>query len=156
MNLSKEDCRQKTKPGLKGQTVVEAAVAIGIILLIVAALVGVGIGALRSATLSKNRSRATAYAQEAMEAIRSIRDRSFTTLATCCGTPPCGPCVLSRTDSQWGCASGSGELLENIFTRSFSIDEVTTGQLEIAVSVSWTDSAGDHTVNLVSYLTDWR
>lgn len=148
----------------RGQSVVEAAVAIGIILLIVTALVGMGIGALRSATLSKNRSRAIAYSQEAMEAIRSIRDRDYNelagnALAGCCGGPPCtpcGPCELSQTDSRWECASGSGEILEGIFTRSFSINELAVGRLKITVSVGWSDSGGDHTVVLDSYLTDWR
>lgn len=144
----------------KGQSIIEAAVAIAIASLIITALVGLGIGALRSATISKNRSMATSYAQEAMEATRSIRDRGFSGLAACCGDPctptPCSPCELYQVDSQWRCRSGSGETLEGIFTRSFSIYEESTGQLKITVIVGWTDSAGDHQVVLDSYLTDWR
>ena len=142
----------------KGQSIIEAAVAIAIASLIITALVGLGIGALRSAAVSKNRSMATSYAQEAMEAIRSIRDRGFSGLATCCGDSctPCSPCELYQVGSQWECRSDSGETLDSIFTRSFSIYKESTGQLKITVIVGWTDSAGDHQVVLDSYLTNWR
>jgi len=147
----------------KGQSIIEAAVAIAVGSLIVTALVGLGIGALRSAAVSKNRSLATSYAQEAMEAIRSIRDRGYSGLAECCEvsdpcTPdtPCDPCELDPPGSQWECSSGPGETLDSIFTRRFSIYEESTGQLKISVSVEWTDSAGYHQVVLDSYLTDWR
>lgn len=141
----------------KGQTIVEAAVAIAIASLVITALVGLGIGALRSATVSKNRSLATSYAQEAVEAIRSIRDRNFSDFVTCSdGTPY----RLIRSGSQWGCQKDSGaETLDSIFTRSFTSSEeppLDSGQFHVQVNVTWTDSAGNHTVTLDTYLTNWR
>lgn len=148
----------------RGQSVVEAAVAIAITLFVITALVGLGVAALRSATISKNRAMAASYAQEAMEAIRSIRDRSFSDFDNCkdSGTRY----QLTQTDSQWGCTLGEENPLPNdpagIFWRSFTSTEnpadlnCNLGCYLVEVRVRWADSAGNHEVILDSYLTDWR
>ena len=66
----------------KGQSLVEAVVAITIAILIITGLVTLAVSAVRSATLSRNRSLAVQSAQEGTEALRSIRDRGFSNLAT--------------------------------------------------------------------------
>lgn len=133
----------------QGQTLVEALVAIAITIMAATALVGLGVGAIRSATISKNRSQATSYAQEAMEAIRSIRDRGYGNLSTG------GPYKLDWKGTYWGYVNGT-ETLDTLFTRYFTITQIDVGKLHISTYVSWTDSAGNHTLTLDTYLTNWR
>ena len=134
----------------RGQSLIEALAAIAVTMLVVTSLVGLGVSAIRSATVSRNRALAVAYAQEAMEAIRSIRDRGYGELSACSGTRK-----LFWSGSRWECQSGA-ETLDSIFTRSFTASEVTPGKLQVAVRVTWIDNAGSHTMNLDSYLTNWR
>lgn len=143
----------KAKPPLrarKGQSLVEAVVAVAVAALVVTALVVLAIGAVRSATAARNRSLAVQYAQEEMEAVRSIRDRSFTELP-----PVGGPYQVFWSGTQWSW-SGGVQTLDSIFKRQFKVTEETTGKLVIAVTVSWTDTTGDHNIDLLTYLTDWR
>jgi len=42
------------------------------------------------------------------------------------------------------------------YTRSFTPEQISAGKLKILLSVAWADSAGDHTVDLTTYLTDWQ
>lgn len=136
-------------PVRKGQSLVEAIVAIGITVLVITGLVVLAVGAVRSATVSRNRALAVQYAQEGMEALRSIRDRSFAEL------PVGGTNRLVWTGSEWSTLAGT-ESLETLFTRSFTSESVSSGKLKIALTVAWADSAGSHTVDLTTYLTDWQ
>lgn len=137
------------KHSRKGQSLVEAIAAIAMVALVATALVGLSVGALRTSTISRNRSRAVSYAQEGMEAIRSIRDRNYNELPT--GT---GSYKLFWAGDHWEAQLGT-EILGG-FNRSFTVSQVGTGKLWIKLSVQWKDSLGDQSVVLNSYLTDWR
>lgn len=136
--------------GRQGQSLVEAMAAVAVTFLVVTALVVLAIGAVRSATASRNQSQAVQYVQEGIEAVRSIRDRSFLALP-----PVGGPYQLVWTGTRWDWAGGE-QTLSTIFKRSFTMSEETTGKLVVALSVSWIDSTGNHKIDLVTYLTDWR
>jgi len=125
-------------------------VAVAITILVITALVVLAVGAVRSATLSRNRSLAVQYAQEGMEAVRSIRDRSFPALP-----PVGGPYQIAWTGTEWSWAGGEQDL-DSIFKRGFTVTEETSGKLVIILFVNWTDSGGDHRLDLTTYLTDWR
>ena len=141
---------EKFMSSRRGQSLIEALAAIAVTMLVVTSLVGLGVSAIRSATVSRNRASAVSYAQEGMEAIRSIRDRGYGELSSCSGTRK-----VYWSGSRWECQSGA-ETLDSIFTRSFTASEVTPGKLQVAVRVTWIDNAGSHTMNLDSYLTNWR
>src|SRR3972149_11412778 len=100
------------KRTLSGQSLVEAVVAIGIALIVVTGLVVLAVGAVRSATLSRNRSVAVQYAQEGLEALRSVRDRDFTEL------PDSGTSKLFWDGSQWNVLTGSETI--GLYSRSFT------------------------------------
>ena len=135
----------------RGQTLVEAVAAIALTIIVTTSLVGLGVGAIRSATVARNRSKATAYAQEAIEALRSIRDRSYAELASC-GS---GSYRIIWSSSQWSCQSGTEDL--DPFTRSFAVINLDSGKrLRVAVTVGWRDIAGDHNIVLYAYFTNWR
>ncbi len=132
----------------RGQSLVEAIAAIGITVLVVTGLVVLAVGAVHSATLAKNRSLAVQYAQEGMEALRSVRDRRFLDL------PTGGPNQVFWTLSEWSTSTGSETI--GFYTRGFTSTPISAGKLKIAMTVAWTDSAGAHAVVLTTYLTDWR
>lgn len=132
----------------KGQSLVEAIVAIGITVLVILGLVVLAVGAVRSATLVRNRSLAVQYAQEGMEALRSVRDRNFAEL------PTSGVNRVVWTGSEWSTLAGT-EVLDS-FTRSFTSTQVSPGKLRVVMTVAWTDSAGAHTIDLTTYLTNWQ
>ncbi|OGC38001.1 hypothetical protein A2155_01905 [candidate division WWE3 bacterium RBG_16_52_45] len=132
----------------KGQSLVEAVVAIGIALIVVTGLVVLAVGAVRSATLSRNRSVAVQYAQEGLEALRSVRDRDFTDL------PDSGTNKLFWDGSQWNAISGSEAI--DLYSRSFTSSLISPGKIKIVMTVGWADSAGSHTLDLTTYLTDWQ
>jgi len=132
----------------RGQSLVEAIVAIGITILVITGLVVLAVGAVRSATLSRNRSVAVQYAQEGIEALRSVRDRNFAEV------PTSGTNRVVWTGSEWSVLAGTETI--GSYTRSFTSTQVSPGKLKIAMTVAWTDSAGNHTVDLTTYLTDWQ
>ena len=138
---------RNSKPG---QSLVEAMVAIAVAVLIITALVGLAIGAVRSANAAKNRSLAVAYAQEGIEAVRSIRDRSFSELPSAGG-----PYQLVWTGTEWNWSLGE-QTLDTIFSRGFTVTIESAGKMIVVLSVAWSDSTGDHSVDLTSYITDWR
>lgn len=139
--------------GKKGQTLLEVVTAVVLVTLVLTALVGLAVAAVRSATVSRNRVVATSYAQEGLEALRSIRDRSFSELYACRG----GMSVLIP-GPPWSCQANSPtpEVL-GIFQRSFILTQpAEAGKLKVAMHVIWTDNAGIHDVLIPSWLTDWR
>jgi Tfp pilus assembly protein PilV len=151
--LTQESCvSQPPIPNYKsGQTLIEALAAIALMMLIVTALVGVGIRAIHTASVARNKAAAAAYAQEGMEALRSIRDRGFGELTSCSADPS----QISWSGSQWTCQAGE-ESLEELYQRSFALITVSATKVRADVNISWHDQAGDHTTTVTSYFTDWR
>lgn len=122
----------------KGQSLIEAIAAIALVILVVTALVGLAVGALQTASVSRNRSHAVAYAQEGMEKVRASRDQNdWATFTSGCQSPPGLPSLPPPFDRLVTC-TGSGN------TR------------RITVRVSWTDALGNQSVDLDTYLTNWR
>ena len=123
----------------KGQTLVEVLAGLGLILIVVTALVGMGIVALKASTSARNRTVAVKLASEGMEIARSVRDQ---------GT---FDDVVSVTDPL--ITVGSVD-----FTREtvVSVDPLDEGKKLVVVTVSWPESSGTKTASVTSYLTDWR
>lgn len=62
---------------MKGETLVEVLVALGIITVVASALMGVVITSMGNTRFSKNQNLATQYSQEGMEIMRRIRDNNY-------------------------------------------------------------------------------
>ena len=60
-----------------GQTLVETVIASGIAVMVLVTLVAGVTVSLRNVQFARNKAQATKYAQEASEAVRSIRDRDW-------------------------------------------------------------------------------
>ena len=126
----------------KGQTLVEVLAGLGLILIVVTALIGMGVVALKASTSARNRTVAAKLANEGMEIARSVRDQnSLADVDT-------GTAELSGDDTTVGSVT---------FTRTWDISDVVVGEKKkITVEVSWPESSGTKTSSVTSYLTDWR
>lgn len=146
--------KRKIGSSKSGQTLIEAIAAVGITVIIASSLMALGVATIRSATVSRNRSQAVSYAQEGIEAVRSIRDRSYSELSACIGA---GGVVWSVSQSRWNCRASS--VVTDIFTRSLTValsNPPDPGSVSVTVQVAWDDGAGHHDLELDTLLTDWR
>jgi len=127
----------KSLKNQKGQTLVEVLAGLGLILIVVTALIGMGIVALKASTSARNRTVAAKLANEGMEIARSKRDQDG--LST----------VVDVSDDV------------TVGSVTFTRERVVSGpdptkKKTIVVTVSWPESSGTKTASVTSYLTDWR
>lgn len=159
----------------KGQSLLEIVIALGLALIISTGLIITTVNGLKNSQFSKNQAQATKYAQEAIDQVRTIRDRDYTV----CGPSnidrfsdlwPVGVCSVacsynlkkSSTDGYcpgdksspiWLKDSSSPETIGN-FKRQILIDTFALNQKRVTVNVSWTDISGFHQSQLVTILAD--
>lgn len=137
----------------KGQTLVEVVVVIGVVVLLVTGLIAGTTTSLKSAQSGRIRSQAVSYAQEAIESVRSIRDRSWSTFmeysgSYCLGSdlifnPSPGTCSVNITGG------------ENSFTRSVNFNWQDP-KMVITATVSFVEGESTRNVVLETYLTQWK
>lgn len=169
-------------PKQSGQSLIEVLIALTLAGLVVVALVILVLSGLKNAQFAQNQAKATKYAQEVLEQIKTTRDRdeviSFSELvapnnkfsdlfgvnmsALC--TNPAGSCFFQITNTspylrQVFYPSLDQDLGDGL-SRQIIFTDKNTGtppsyQIEktITVKVKWTDSSGDHESNLQTILT---
>jgi len=123
----------------RGQSLVEVVLALGVAVVVILALVKTTVVSMRNANFAKNEALATKYAQEAIESVRLLRDRSDweTFTSDNCKNPPgldTLPSPFSRTITCTG-------------------DENTR---DVTAKIEWTDSTGTHETKLETKLTNWK
>ncbi len=137
----------------KGQTLVEAVVVIGVVVLLVTGLIAGTTAALRSAQSGRTRTQAISLAQEGMEIVRGVRDSNWTTFQAYAG--------LYCVGSDHALALGVGSCNPNIetseatFTRSVTFNWQDP-KMVVTVSVSYTEGEGQKDVTLTTYFTQWK
>jgi len=124
----------------RGQTLIEVVAGIGLLVIVVTALIGMGIVALKTSTSARNRTVAAKLASEGMEIARSVRDQS-------------GLDAVVSIPAQDIDVDGDGD---TDFTRQTDVSLVAAGKKQVTVAVSWPESSGTKSVSVTSYLTDWR
>ena len=162
---------------MKGQSLLEMVIALGIILAVISTLAIVTLNSMQNSQFSKNQVQATKLAQDGIDKVRSIKSRNYTV----CGLTPTGKwndffttksCPTSadcryiiRTTSACGGtdpvslnASGTAEqvTLDGVnFQRTVTIVdfEGVLNRKEVTVAVAWTDISGTHNSKLVTVLT---
>ena len=128
----------KKKIGNQGQTIVEAIVVLGIVVLLVTGLIAGTTSSLRSVQAGRTRSQALKYAEEGIEVVRNLRNNegwsTFTGYA--------GSHFLDTS-------------LDETFKREvdLTLDGTT---MTVVVTVSYTDGSETKNVTLTSYFTDWK
>jgi hypothetical protein len=149
----------------KGLSIVEAILAIFIILIVVTSTTTAILGGLSMNRLASEQSKATYLASEGLEATKSIRDRGWNFIVS-------GTYGLSPSGNIWNFSGTSDIDTTNRFTRkieifpikrdsSFNILPIGTGSLdpytfEINSTVTWNfNSTRQNSVILTTYLTNW-
>lgn len=133
-----------------GQSLIEALIAMSAAVLIIGGLLVAVTVSIKSAQFSRNQTLATKYANEGMEAVRSIRDRSWALLVY-------GNYGL-QVSGQWSFASNPDTPAVG-FTRVVKVEDVApvdANKKKVTVTVSWSDASGTHKSELVSYFTKWQ
>jgi hypothetical protein len=135
----------KYKITQSGFSLVEILVATSVFLI---SIMNVNVNTEKQLKRSVNSERATALAEEGLEATRNIRDESFENLID-------GTYGLIASSTQW-VLEGSSDVTD-IFTREIVINTIDTNQKKIETIVTWDDQIGlNNSVTLQTYLTNWQ
>jgi len=131
----------------KGFSVVEIIIAAAVLAVFISGLVSAYVSFGRQIRTSGHKQQAAVLAEEAIEAVRNIRDSAFSNLTD-------GTYGLATTTNQWQ-FSGSSDIT-GIFTRATTISTVSSNQKQITSTVSWQDYGNSRTVSESAYLTNWQ
>lgn len=129
-----------------GFSPVEALLAATIFGFVVTALAGAIIYGRSSTASSGERARATALAEEGIEATRNIRDAAFANLTN-------GTFGIAQSGGVWT-LSGSSDT-SGIFTRQVTIGTVDSTRKSVTSTVSWSLGSNAYQVSTNSRLTNW-
>jgi len=142
-----------------GQTLVEAIVVIGMVMLLVTGLISGTTASLKSSQSGKARSDATKSAQDGMEIIRLIRDNNWTTVTS--HANGLTYCLESDGTIIGGSCDGNIKTVDTKLTRTVvftwlpdNINPNTT--IDVHVTVSYQEGESTKTVSLDTYLTQWK
>ena len=140
---------------MKGQSLVEFIVAVGILVIVAGGGTIAIIGSLAANQRSKARIQALGYVNEGMEAAKSIRNQDWENLAV-------GTYGLDDSAGYWSLTS-SPELIGDRYSRTITIEDAQIGEdssgetKKITSSVTWSDTPSE-TKEVTSniYLSNWR
>lgn len=136
-----------------GQTLVEAVVVVGIVVLLVTGLIAGTTVSLRSVQSGRARSQAVSLAQEGLELVRAIRDESWNTFDGLNGMY----CVGEDREL----VATAGSCTPNIvgaqgdFTRSLYFDWQNPKMI-VTSTVSFVEAQTIRDVTLTTYFTQWK
>lgn len=137
------------RPAQRGQTLFELIIAIGIGVIIVTAIVQLVTISVRNASFSKNKNEATRLAQQALEWLRTEKEKDWAVFYSRTGNPAywCLP-TLAWTAGQ--CGSGQTISGSTIFIRQATLDQenidgdADNDDIVAVVTVSWTEGGKTH------------
>lgn len=129
-----------------GFSVVEVLLAATLFAMLATAIVGALVYGQQATTFAGERVRANAIASEGLEAIRNIRDASYSNLAD-------GTYGLAQSSNTWG-FSGSSDTT-GIFTRQVTIASNGTNRKAVTSTVTWPQGLGTAQTSTTTELTNW-
>lgn len=131
----------------EGFSLVEIILSSAIFVMLVTAFVGAYLYGEQATMLAGNRLRATLLAEEAIEAVRNIRDPAFSNLTD-------GTFGLSTTGNQWSLSGASD--VSGLFTRQVTVATIDSKRKLVTSNVTWQQNPQrTGSVTLVSRLTNW-
>lgn len=150
----------------KGQSLVEVIIAMAIFAVISGAIMSVTLGSLNGLTQGGDETEARALAEQAIEAIRSVRDGAWNELIY-----PIN--IISTSTGSWTLASSSSELINNKYLRKISLSDVcrdgsnnitncpgtyTDPHIKFAsTTISWSPRYNaTNTVEQSGFITNWE
>lgn len=154
-----------------GQSLIEVLVVLVLAAMMIVALISIILLSLKNAQFAQNQTKATKIAQDTIDQIRILRDDNKYGTLTLSGQPAeCFNILWDSSNSNFGCEGNecyymlttpglnkkdslSGkENLEDGFFRQIKVTQNTPSEVKVAVEVSWTDSTGEHSSKLETYL----
>lgn len=148
-----------------GFSLIEVMLAAALFMILASGAVVVILQGLDSNRLGEEQMIATYYATEGIEAVRSIKNQNFDSIANTAGTG------IAEVGSSWA-FSGSNNTFSSKYTRTITVSDVrrdVSGNIvasggtvdplakKITSTVAWNFSPSRaNSVELISYLTNWR
>jgi len=150
----------------KGQSLVEIIIAMAIFAMITGSIMSVTLGGLNGLTQGGDETEAQGLAEEAMEAVRSVRDGAWNELVF-------SPTQVSINSNTWTLSSGLSDLIDNKYTRSITLSDVcrdgsnnivncpgtyTDPHIKFAsTTVSWSPRYNaTNTIEQYGFITNWE
>ncbi len=142
-----------------GQALLEAIVAVGLVLVIATGLIAGTTFSLRVGSAGKLRSVASKYTQEGVEAVRILRDQSWLIFqGTYSGVPPAGKLWCIPKTGGW--TSGTcvaSQLLDGVYNRSARLVwDATQERVEATIFLTWNENGTMRQSQVITYFTDWK
>lgn len=134
-----------------GQSLVEAVVVIGVVILLVTGIVAGTTASIKNVDQGKTRSLALKYSQEGMEYARNLRNTGWETFQV-----KNGLYCLDKTSVLTAAASGTCPVnVDTMYKRSltFTWSDPT---MTVLSQVTWNDGNGEHKSELTTNFTKWR
>jgi len=145
----------RTKQENKGQSLIEFVVAIGILVIIIASGTTALLSSLSINRFSKEEIQASGYAQEGLEAAKSIRNQDWDNLEN-------GTYGIDDSSGSWRFTDSPNTLLGK-FMRNVTVEDAELGgeilseTKKVISTVSWNHIQSKISrVEYVTYLTDWQ
>lgn len=138
----------------RGQSLFEVVIAIGVITAVLVALVGLIVTTQRNTGSARSNFDATKLAQELTEWLRGQRDTSWNTFYT--NTATTTQCFNQLVWGNAGACAANETVGQTVYYREAVFTRVGADQVNIVVTVRWTDGQGNHSVDTGTILTDWR
>lgn len=150
---------RKKRPArrLAGQSLFEVIIALGISALVIVTLVALVSAAIRNATFSKNKTEASRYAQEAVEWLRTQRDKDIGEFKE--KTVLINWCLVTLAWDKANKCSSDDYVGTTRFIREVEFDSsISSGKTAITanIKVYWEDSSGLHETMVSTNFSDWR
>ena len=151
----------KTTTNQHGVTLIEVLLAVVLIGILSAALIQLGITALKGANTGKMRSVAVELTKQAIEQSRAVRDQnSETFFSTYNGFYSLdagiffGPQSITSRDD----VKGNGTFSPNGYSTYFRVIEFSSGitQKDVIVTTYWQEGSSYNYVDMATVLTKWR
>lgn len=129
----------------KGQTILEALVALGVGVIIVSAITVAVITAVRNADFSKNQNLATQFAQQGMDIVRQISESNWSTFSQ----NDVGTWCLAQDYTELNVSSPCSKNIKDSNGNLYFIRQITVksngncinGAYQVTSSVSWSDGS---------------
>ena len=149
----KRDCQahRARNDNRQGQSLVEAVVVIGMVIVLVSGLIVGTTVSLRSSELGRSRSLAVKYATEGIEYARNLRNVGWTDFQAKTGAW-CLDKDKTLTQAVSGVCSAN---IDSMFARKLTFSW-TDPKMTVTVAITWNDGSGDHKSELLTYFTQWR
>lgn len=138
---------EKAQLPIKGFSIIEALLAGALFAILAGVFTSAVLEGTEGAVVAGARARSLLLADEGLEAVRNIRDSSFSLLTV-------GTHGMAVSGNQW-IFSGSSDVTD-IFTRRVSVATVDSDRKQVTSTVTWQQTPQrTGSVSLVTYLTNW-